>query len=286
MRPALSTARGATISESSLRDAAGAELAPRNDLRTPMRSIPTLASRAARGLALALLGACSTPGGDDAAMPEGWSLVYRQDFERHPGLDFVVSDARAWRVGEDDGNRFLEQFRPSDYAPPHRSPLNVAVLAGPCVGDFVLEVDVQQTGREMPHRDACVFFGVQDPAHLLYAHLASRADDDAHHVQIVDGHDRVPVTLHRSFGVEWGSGTWHRVRMERSLTFERVRVWVDGRSSPVLEARVGAFAEGWVGLGTFDDSARFDNLRLWAPQYTLRSPDFFEPLAAEASGSS
>ena len=251
-----------------------------------MRSNPTLASRAARGLALALLGACSTPGADDEVMPEGWSLVYRQDFERDPGLDFVVSDARAWRVGEEDGNRFLEQFAQSSYAPPHRSPLNVAVLAGPCVGDFVLDVDVQQTGSELPHRDACVLFGVRDPAHYLYAHLASRADDDAHHVQIVDGHDRIPVTLHRSFGVDWNSAAWHRVRIERSLTWERVRVWVDGHPSPVLEARIGALEEGWIGIGTFDDSARFDNLRLWAPGYTMQSPEFFEPLESESAASS
>jgi hypothetical protein len=229
------------------------------------------------GFALAACCACTSAPVEDA-MPEGWSLVYQQDFERNPGLDFVVSDPAAWRVGEEDRNRFLEQFAPSAYSPPHRSPLNVAVLTGPYLGDFVLEVDVLQTGREYAHRDACVLFGFQDPAHFLYAHLASSADDDAHQVQIVAAHDRVPVTKHRSFGVSWGEGEWHRVRVERSLALERVRVFFDDRPSPVLEARGDALQEGWIGLGTFDDSARFDNLRLWAPEHAFRSPAFFQPM--------
>lgn len=228
------------------------------------------------GLALAVCCACTTAPAEDS-MPEGWSLVYQQDFERDPGLDFVVSDPAAWRVGEESGNHFLEQFAPSAYTPPYRSPLNLTVLTGPYLGDFVLEVDVQQTGREYAHRDACVLFGFQDPAHFLYAHLASSADDDAHHLQIVAAHDRVPVTKHRSFGVSWGEGEWHRVRVERNLAFERVRVFFDDLPSPVLEAR-DALQEGWIGLGTFDDSARFDNLRLWAPEHDFRSPTFFQPM--------
>jgi hypothetical protein len=242
-----------------------------------MGSIRADVSNACWILTLALPGACTSSGAAPSA-PQGWELVYRQDFERDPGLDFVVSDAAAWRVAEEDGNRFLEQFAASDYAPPHRSPLNLAVLAGPYVGDFVLEVDVQQTGREYAHRDACVLFGFQDPAHFAYAHLASQADEDAHHVQVVAASDRAPVTQHRSFGVTWGDGAWHRVRIERSLALERVRVWFDDRLSPVLEARAGALQPGWIGLGTFDDSARFDNLRLWAPDYSMPSPKFFEAL--------
>jgi hypothetical protein len=238
-----------------------------------MRALPLSAACAA----LAALSACASSDEDPVA-PEGWVEVYSQDFEGDRfGLDFVLSDADAWRVGEEDGNRFLEQHAQSAYSPPHRSPLNVAVLAGPYLEDFVLEVDVMQTGREYDHRDACVFFAVQDPAHMAYAHMATAADDNAHHVQLVAGGDRAPVTRHRSFGVDWGRDIWHHVRVEYSSTFDRLRVFFDGSPDPVLEARV-ALSEGWVGLGTFDDSARFDNLAVYAPDYEIRSPGFFQPL--------
>ena len=230
-----------------------------------MRAHPPSRRRAALALAALALVACASSE-EGPPVPDGWVEVYDQDFEQGSiGLDFVFSDPSAWRVVEEDGNRFLEQHAQSDYAPPHRSPLNVAVLAGPYLGDFVLEVDVMQTGREYPHRDACVFFGVQDPAHVAYAHLASQGDDSA------------PVTRHRSFGVDWGQGVWHRVRIERSTVLEHVRVWFDDRADPVLQARV-AMQEGWIGLGSFDDSARFDNLRVWAPDTVIRSPRFFQPL--------
>ena len=231
-------------------------------------------------LALLALGACwSTE--EPSPAPEGWRLVYSEDFESGSiGLDYVFSDPTAWRVGGKDGNRFLEQRSQSAYAPPYRSPLNIAVLAGPWLGDFVLELDVLQTGREYDHRDACILFGVQDPAHFNYAHLASRADDSAHQVQLVTGADRAPVTHRRNFGVDWGRGEWRHVRVERSLALSRLRVWFDYSPDPVLEAREGALGEGWIGLGTFDDSARFDNLVLWAPELEVRSPAFFAPLAA------
>jgi hypothetical protein len=238
-----------------------------------MRARPLTAACAT----LAALCACASSDEVPVA-PEGWVEVYSQDFEGDRfGLDFVLSDPDAWRVGEEDDNRFLEQHAQSAYAPPHRSPLNVAVLAGPYLGDFVLEVDVMQTGREYDHRDACVFFAVQDPAHLAYAHLATAADENAHHVQLVAGGDRAPVTRRRSFGVDWGSGEWHRVRVEHSRSLERVRVYFDGGPDPVLVARA-ALSAGWIGLGTFDDSARFDNLVVYAPAYEVRSPAFFQPL--------
>jgi len=242
-----------------------------------MESTNARLRRSVLGFAVAACCACTVVPPKDS-MPEGWTLVYQQDFESHPGLDFVVSDPAAWRIGDERGNHFLEQFAQSAYTPPYRSPLNIAVLTGPYLGDFVLEVDVQQTGREYAHRDACILFGFQDPAHFLYAHLASSADDNAHQVQLVAAHDRVPVTQHRSFGVAWGEKVWHHVRVERSVEHERVRVFFDHQASPVLEARGEALQEGWIGLGTFDDSARFDNLRLWAPEHAFRSPGFFAPL--------
>ena len=244
-----------------------------------MRAPLPFLARMALALAPLPLVACASD--EPRLAPEGWVEVYSQDFEQGPlGLDFVFSDPKAWRVGKEDGNRFLEQHAQSDYAPPHRSPLNISVLAGPWLGDFVLEVDVMQTGREYPHRDACIFFGVQDPAHLAYAHMSSQGDDAAHQIQLVAGADRAPVTRHRSFGVEWGEGVWHHVRIERSQKLEWVRVWFDGRRDPILEARA-ALQDGWIGLGTFDDSARFDNLRVWAPRLVVRSPGFFQPLAQE-----
>ena len=60
-------------------------------------------------LLLTALGACSTTEEAPSA-PEGWKLVYAEDFESGDiGLDYVFSDPAAWQQREEDGNSFLEQ---------------------------------------------------------------------------------------------------------------------------------------------------------------------------------
>jgi hypothetical protein len=169
---------------------------------------------------------------------------------------FEFTDRGAFRIADDGGRPCLELFREADYAPPHRSPKGMAIVIGGGVDDFVLEVEAKQTGREYPHRDLVFVFGWRDAAHFCYAHLASGADASAHHIQLVDGADRRPVTTWRTSGVAWGDG-WHRIRVERRG--HSVTVGFDGE--PVLRGEVPAW-RGSVGLGSFDDTGRFRELRV------------------------
>lgn len=150
----------------------------------------------------------------------------------------------------------LELTGPAAYDPPHRSPTALAIARGPDLGDFTLTVQAQQTGREYPHRDLVIVFGWRDPAHFVYAHLASRAEDTSHHVMLVDGADRRPVTTWRTDGVAWGEG-WHDLRVVRRGT--DVEVSFDGE--PVLRATAPAW-RGRIGVGSFDDTGRFRALAL------------------------
>jgi hypothetical protein len=171
---------------------------------------------------------------------------------------FECTDTGAFRIADDDGQACLELFRAASYHPPHRSPLGIALVNGVVAGDFVFEVDARQTGPEYPHRDLVFVFGWRDADHFCYAHLASEADDNAHHVQVVDGADRTPVTTWRTAGVAWGS-RWHDIRVERRGTAVTVRF--DGRE--VLRGEVPAW-RGRLGVGSFDDTARFRALQITA----------------------
>lgn len=170
---------------------------------------------------------------------------------------FSFTDARAWRWCEQpDCAGCLELLGTSEYAPPHRSPIHLAVFHGAEFGDFDLRVEAQQTGREYPHRDLVLVFGYRDPAHFAYAHLASAADGSAHHIQLVNGKDREPVTRSRSNGVSWGNG-WHELRLRR--VGGRVDAWFDGELALSAD---GLEQPGRVGLGSFDDQGRFRSLRI------------------------
>src|SRR5262249_24094784 len=100
-------------------------------------------------------GACSAiiPGRADDRGPApqaaaDWPLAYQDDFERDEPSGWDFTDKSAWRITHVDERhrRVLEQFRQSQYQPAVRSPLNIALVQGHDVADFVLDVDVRSTG--------------------------------------------------------------------------------------------------------------------------------------------
>lgn len=196
--------------------------------------------------------------------PEGYSLVFEDDFSK--GMDrWVPTDPKAWKIVEEEGNPVLAAVRPSNYEPPVRSPQTIAWIKGLDVGDFVIEVDAKQTGREYGHRDLCVFFGKQDDTHFYYVHLATAADEHANSIFLVNGAPRVSIAKERTQGTDWGSDVWHKVRIKRTVADGRIEVFFDNMDQPVMIAEDATFTCGTIGLGSFDDVGRFDNLRIWSP---------------------
>lgn len=191
--------------------------------------------------ALVLLASC-------AASP----TVYELD-------DFDFTDPAAWRWS--DGS--LELVGGGSYEPPQRSPREIALLKDVEVGDFDLEVEALQTGRDYGHRDLCVFFGYQDPAHFYYVHLATTPDENACNVFLVDGAPRRRIAPIPDQGVDWGRDAWHRIRIERRIEPGTIRVWFDGVL--VLEAIDRTFVRGRLGVGSFDDSGTFRRLNIRGP---------------------
>ena len=70
-----------------------------------------------------------------------------------------------------------------------------------------------------------------------------------------------------------------QVRVERRLADGTVRVYFDDRREPVMVAEDRTFGAGWVGFGSFDDTGKVDNLRIWAPnEAESRKIPFFRRL--------
>ncbi len=218
-----------------------------------------------------LVSACSTAGsGFD--VPPDHRLVCTEDFAFKGSIGhFHFSDDNAWKWGMTRGIpgeplvSYLELEGGADYSPPHRSPLGIALLREQEVGSFVLEAKLLQTGRQYGHRDLCIFFGYQDPAHFYYVHLATTPDSHACNIFLVDGADRRAIAPIPDAGVDWGEDVWHRVRVERSLAGGEIRVYFDDMTTPVLEAVDKTLERGRIGFGSFDDSGRFTDVLLWSP---------------------
>ncbi len=209
-----------------------------------------------------------------------WELVYSQDFSEGSALkEFSFSDHRAWRWSPPTAGvpGALELYGESFYRPTHRSPYSIALLHGRVFQSFVLEADLYQTGEEYGHRDLCLFFGFQDPEHFHYVHLASTPDNHAHNIFLVDNSPRVKTGPVAARGVNWDSRQWHRVRLERDVNAGETRVYFDDMSTPTLVAKNEALKWGLIGFGSFDDTGRFTNVKIWAPEDVESFPGAREP---------
>jgi hypothetical protein len=112
----------------------------------------------------------------------------------------------------------------------------------------------------------CVYFGFQSPTQFYYAHIATTADDHAHNCFIVKDEPRAKFASETTTGVNWGLGVWHKVRLERKASDGTVRVWFDDMSKPIMTGEEKSFGAGAVGFGSFDDTGKVANIRIWAKE--------------------
>jgi len=188
-------------------------------------------------------------------------LAFFDDFESGAGR-WTQTDPNAWKIVPEDDNHVYSQYRRSQYEPPVRSPYNMARIKDLKVSDFVLQARMKQTGKEYGHRDMCLFFGYQDPAHFYYVHIATKADPHANSIFLVNGAPRVSIAQHRTDGTDWATG-YHDVRIVRNVSTGTIEVFFDDMETPIMKTVDKTFGAGEVGFGSFDDTGNIDDVIVW-----------------------
>ena len=200
------------------------------------------------------------PGFSQAELP----TVLKEDFKRGFAA-WETTDPSAWRVREEkkgSSNRLLELYGKSDYKPPHRSPFNMALYRYATVGDFEMTLRLQATKESYGHRDLCLFFGYQDPAHFYYVHLGQKMDDHANQIFIVNDAPRIKISEKTTSGTPWEDGAFHEVKLVREVESGLIEVYFDDMETPVMTAHDKTFDWGRIGVGSFDDTGLFDDVVL------------------------
>ncbi len=202
---------------------------------------------------------------------------YQEDFENDHALEgFEFSDPGAWQiVQKGKPGSALEFTGKGNYQPPVRSPHIIGMIADHRFGSFMLDVDLLQTGREYGHRDMCIYFGIQDSTRFYYVHLASRPDDHAHNIFIVDGAPRTKIAGDIAEGIDWGEELWHHIRLIRDLETGKIEVYFDNMKEAIMSADHKAFQKGYIGFGSFDDSGIIDNIRIQGEIFPSEKPGLF-----------
>jgi hypothetical protein len=212
---------------------------------------------------LAVAAGCNGPAGIGGGkkMP----LLFEADFEDSRLGEWQATDSFAWRIEPGRNGKVLALYQQSEYEPRVRSPFNINLVRNYVVGSFVLEVKMRSTTKDYGHRDLCLFFGHQDPSNFYYVHIANQSDAHANSIFIVDAEPRVSIANTRTEGTKWDDN-WHTVRLVRDVEEGTIEVFFDDGTEPIMNAVDHRFEWGRVGVGSFDDTGQFDDVKLWGEE--------------------
>ena len=198
----------------------------------------------------------------DSIQADELEVIYKCNFDEG-AKDWQPTDKSAWKIDKSlTKDPVYSQFKKkSNYKPPHRSPFNISLLKEIKVGSFQIDVDVLSTHKDYNHRDACLFFGYQNPGQFYYVHLGKKADPHANQIFIVNKKPRTKISLTTTKGTNWDD-QWHHVRVKRDVAKGTIEIYYDDMKKPVMTAKDANFKWGQVGLGSFDDTTAWNNFVL------------------------
>jgi len=264
-----SPSAGSSSSSSSSSGAAG----------SASRGAPVQAGAAGGGSAgQATAGTGGAPTGETPpeGVPPSYHLVYGQTFADPSSTgDLVFGNPTQWKHN-DAG--FLESTGTS-YAPPYRSPFSVAIVKSIEVQSFVMDVEMQQTSPDGDaHRDMVLLWSFINPSQFYYAHISTAHDGVAHNIHIVNNADRKAISTTFTPGYDWGRDVWKRLRVVHDVESGAMSVYdLDTPNAALLTASDKTFGGGYVGFGSFDNTGRVRNVKVWAAASTPGNPEFFAP---------
>jgi hypothetical protein len=189
-------------------------------------------------------------------------LLFHETFDSGDLGRWEVTDASAWSFAEDGDRKVLHLTKNSDYKAKVRSPNSIAWLTDLEMSDFVLEVTLKSLGKPNDgHRDLCLFWGRQDAEHFYYVHMGKKADPHSNSIFLVNGEPRVSIARARTEGTPWDDA-YHRVVVVRDTETGMIEVYYDDKITPVMTAVDKTFTTGRIGIGSFDNTGYFDEIKL------------------------
>ena len=186
------------------------------------------------------------------------------DFEDGHAQDWQPSFPDNWQVVDLDDTKVYALTAPGERgevaAPTSRSLLSgLDVTSFEFTGRFKCMADVDN-----PNRDLCVFFHYQDPTHFYYVHFSASSDERHNIIGLVNGADRIKIndepageSVFRLTDQEW-----HFFKVTYDAEIGEMKAYIDDMRIPIVTAKESVLGHGLVGIGSYDDTGYFDDLKL------------------------
>jgi len=213
---------------------------------------------------LLALAACRSVPLETDGLLDDFVVLAVGDFELGGAAGWRPNDPARWRVAQDGATKVYELAAPGEPGK-FRAPTSWSVWEGHDMGSFDfsgrLRCDADPANDK---RDMCVFFHFQDPEHFYYVHFSASSDAAHNIIGLVDGADRVKINAEPA-GISPAQLTdraWHSFKVTCDAGTGEIRAYLDDMSRPVLTAFDKRLNHGLVGVGSFDDTGAFDDLKL------------------------
>jgi hypothetical protein len=172
------------------------------------------------------------------------------------GDKWTVQSASDWVVSG-DLLRLKTSAEPAAGQP--RRPTKYALLEGKPYSKVTVEAEIKRNGRSL-----IIVYAWQDDAHYNYAHISvdMAAKENVHNGLFhIFGGERVRISSLAGPG-SLPTEDWTPVKLVFDGESGRCYVEVNGQRNPSLEAADLSLRWGRVGLGSFDETGEFRNVRV------------------------
>jgi hexosaminidase len=192
-------------------------------------------------------------------------FLFLDDFEGGETQAWNPNIPKNWRVDTEEDSQAYHLAVPGEMGS-IVAPSSWAILKGFDMGSFAFTGQVKcKADLENPHRDMVIIFHFQNPTHFYYVHFSASSDDKHNIIGLVDGKDRVKINMEPAGKTipRLTDSEFHDFRVSYDAESGKILVYMDDMTTPIMTAVDKTFTHGLVGIGSFDDTGCFDNIRLW-----------------------
>jgi hypothetical protein len=192
------------------------------------------------------------------------------------GYHWTVPAASDWKIEEQGAESVLRLMAPRGPLPGPRRPIQFALAETPQFQRVTIDLDARPLGRSL-----IVVFAYRDAAHFDYAHLSidSATKEPVHNgVFHVYGGERVRISSKAGPPAFAAANRWYHIRLMHEGTSGAVQVKVDGRTIPALHSMDLSLSQGRVGIGSFDETGDFKNVKIQGVATSGEGTDSEAPL--------
>lgn len=196
------------------------------------------------------------------SFPQVGLKEFFDNFEEGTAKNWEPNNPKNWEVIKENNNRYYHLKTPGKMKGPIRKPGAFSLIKDLNFTDFAMRLRAKcLKSVETRGRDIILVFGYQDPTHFYYAHISNYHDNVHNSILIVNGEDRKPILTGESIP-RLKDKKFYNIRLRRETESGLIEVYVDDFDFPIMTAVDKTFIWGRVGVGSFDDTGGFDDVKV------------------------